>query len=116
VVTRSGPVGTRTLVGVTLGVVLVAVPCALLAHHSCIHAPPPVERPEPGTPRANYCGVVDRGVPWLAGLATLALTVPVLLLVRRCSAATVTAAAMLLCLACLALVVVAGALESAYTI
>jgi hypothetical protein len=116
VVARSRPVGTRALVGVTVGVVFVAVACALLAHHSCTHAPPPVERPEPGTPRANYCGVVDRGVPWLAGLATLALTAPVLLLVRRRGAATVAVVAVLLCTACLVLAVVAGALESAYTI
>jgi hypothetical protein len=46
----------------------------------------------------------------------LALTAPVLLVVRRCGAATVAAVAILLCTACLALAVVAGALGSAYTI
>jgi hypothetical protein len=113
---ESTPVGARALVGVTLGVLLVAVACALLAHHSCVHAPPPVEWPEPGTPRADYCRAVDRGVPWLAGLAALAVAVPVLLVVRRWGAATVSVVTILLCAACLALAVVAGALESAYTI
>jgi hypothetical protein len=44
------------------------------------------------------------------------VAVPVLLLVRRWGAAAVAIAAGLLCIACLALAVVAGTLESAYTI
>jgi hypothetical protein len=46
----------------------------------------------------------------------LAVAAPVLLVVRRWGAATVAVVTVLLCAACLALAVVAGTLESAYTI
>jgi hypothetical protein len=113
---RSTVVGVRGVVVAVLGVVVLAVMCALLAHHSCTHAPPPVERPEPGTARADYCGVVDHGVPWLAALVAGILTGSALLLVRRCGPPAVAVVTVLLCLACLAVPIVAGSLESGYTI
>jgi hypothetical protein len=113
---RSTVVGVRAVVVVVLGVVVLAVVCALLAHHACTHSPPPVEHPEPGTPRSDYCGVVDQGVPWLAALVAGLLTGSALLLVRRWGATAVAVVTVLLCLACLAVPIVAGSLESAYTI
>jgi hypothetical protein len=56
------------LVVLALGVVGVAVVCAWATHYSCGHPPPPVLRPDPGTPRAGFCGAVDVGVPWVAAL------------------------------------------------
>jgi hypothetical protein len=113
---RSTVVGVHAVVAVVFGVVLFAVVCALLAHYSCTHAPPPVEQPEPGTPRADYCGVVDQGVPWLAALVAGLLAGPALLLVRRWGASAIAVVTVLLCLACLAVPIVAGSLDSAYTI
>jgi hypothetical protein len=46
---------------------------ALLVHVACTNPGPPVARPDPGTPRAGYCGAVHGGALWL-----LLAVVPVL--------------------------------------
>jgi hypothetical protein len=61
-----------------LGVLLVmCVLSALMVRHGCLVPPPPVSRPDPGTPRADFCRAVGNGSPWLlfvvAPLATLSL-------------------------------------------
>jgi hypothetical protein len=48
-----------TLILVVL-VACVGVVCALAVHHGCGDPGPPVGRPDPGTPRAQYCGTMDR--------------------------------------------------------
>ena len=37
----------------------------LLLRSGCLHPPPPLERPDPGTPRAQYCAAVNGHAPWL---------------------------------------------------
>jgi hypothetical protein len=46
-------------------VAAVAVLSALLVHSACVDPGPPVARPEPGTARAGYCGVVHGARLWL---------------------------------------------------
>jgi MYXO-CTERM domain-containing protein len=54
--------------GVTLAV-------AFSLHDDCIHGPPPVDRPDPGTPRASFCGTTDTGQPWGIALLFAALVI-----------------------------------------
>ncbi|TML01569.1 MAG: hypothetical protein E6G41_16430 [Actinobacteria bacterium] len=42
---------------------------ALLVRSACVDPGPPVARPEPGTARAGYCGVVHGPWLWLLLLA-----------------------------------------------
>jgi predicted small integral membrane protein len=94
----------------------VAVICAVAAHHDCMEPGPPVSRPEPGTPRAGYCGTVDdravRAVIVFAGVAVVALAA-VALRRRPLWAVIVTA---LVVLTLMANAIVASSLTFAYTI
>jgi hypothetical protein len=47
-------------------VALVAGICAAYTHAGCFHPPPPVTRPVPSTPRAEYCDVVNSVSPWFS--------------------------------------------------
>ena len=112
----AGRVSAAALAGAVGTVVAAAIACALLVHHSCLHPPPPVIRPDPGTPRADYCAVVDHGTPWLAALLALVIAVPAVSAVRRQGWAAVATVTALLWLVCLVVGVTAGALTSARTI
>lgn len=62
---------------------------AVSLHHDCLHGPPPVDRPDPGTPRANYCATADIGHPWGVALVGAALVLVVAATTRRRSVVTV---------------------------
>lgn len=90
---------------------------ALLVHSACVDPGPPVARPEPGTARAGYCGVVHGGVLWL-----LLVIVPVFatgaaaMLARGGPRWWLFAVAALAIAAPLANVLVVHSLDFAYTI
>jgi hypothetical protein len=53
---------------VLAGVMVVAaaaVAAAIGVHHACFDPPPPVIRPDPGTPRGEYCSAVLSVHPWI---------------------------------------------------
>jgi hypothetical protein len=59
---------TRASAAATLLVTMVAAVGALgavLVHAACVDPGPPVARPEPGTARAGYCGVMHGAWLWL---------------------------------------------------
>jgi hypothetical protein len=60
------PAGLGVICAIALGVAFVAVCCAVAVHTGCFHTPPPVERPEAGTPRAAYCDVLIPAKPWVS--------------------------------------------------
>src|SRR4051812_46978104 len=64
-------------------VAIVGFVMALGVHHGCTHAPPPVDGPVPGSPRAGYCATADTGRPWLLTLLVAGLAVTVVLASRR---------------------------------
>jgi ATP/ADP translocase len=72
--------------------------------------------PEPGTPRADYCGAIDHGAPWVAALVALLIAAAAQRLVRNRGWTAVAGVTAILSLVCVALAVTAGALESASTI
>jgi hypothetical protein len=55
--------------GQALVLLLICALGALLVRHGCLHPPPPVDRPEPGTARAGYCAAVSGHAPWLLFVA-----------------------------------------------
>ena len=90
---------------------------ALLVHSACVDPGPPVARPEPGTPRAGYCGVMHGVALWM--LLTVAPT-----LVIACASAMargrvrwwLALLALLCAAAALANVFIVDSLGFAYTI
>jgi len=60
------PTGLGAICAIALGVAFVAVCCAVAVHNACFHTPPPVNRPEAGTPRAGYCDVLIPAKPWVS--------------------------------------------------
>jgi hypothetical protein len=60
------PLSLLALLGLLGGVALVAVACAAAVHTACFHPPPPVSRPEGGTPRGDYCAAIDPWRPWIS--------------------------------------------------
>jgi hypothetical protein len=67
----------------------VTLAMALSLHHDCLHGPPPVERPDPGTPRASYCATTDIGHPGAIALLGAALVLVVAATTRRRSVTVV---------------------------
>jgi hypothetical protein len=58
--------GSPSVAASVIGVVAaVGALSALLVHSACVDPGPPVARPEPGTARAGYCGVLHGVWPWL---------------------------------------------------
>jgi len=90
---------------------------ALLVRSACVNPGPPVARPEPGTARAGYCGVMHGATIWL-----LLLAAPVLAMVGAAVLARgrprwwLIAIAALAAGAALANVVIVHSLDFAYTI
>jgi MYXO-CTERM domain-containing protein len=58
---RLTPLAIALLIGSIAGLSLI---CALAVHHTCVNPGPPVERPESGTPLADYCSSADSDHPW----------------------------------------------------
>jgi hypothetical protein len=89
--------------------------CALAVHHGCFHPPPPVELPDPGTPRAHYCDAVVASRPWiLLTIAPTAVTALAGMLLPWRSALLLIALAV--CTVLVANAIVANSLTSALTI
>jgi hypothetical protein len=71
-VTESQTVSTpRTTAAAALVGVVAAIGTlsALLVRSACVNPGPPVARPEPGTARAGFCGVMHGATLWLLRLA-----------------------------------------------
>jgi hypothetical protein len=99
-----------------VGVAAVAVACAAAIHNGCFHPPPPVTRPDPGTPRGEYCKVVVFGKSWaLLVLGPCSLVLLAAAVFRRASWLVVSFA-LVVCLILLANAVAANSLTSALTI
>jgi hypothetical protein len=76
---RSQPLDSRAswwlVLFLLVTVAVVAVLGALAVHQACFHPPPPVDLPDPRTPRGRYCKVVLPSDPWIsfpAGAVVLA--------------------------------------------
>lgn len=102
---------------VAVGVVAVcAAICAAVVHAACFHPPPPVTRPEPGTPRGEYCEAVVRWKPWVSlTLGPVALMVVAGSLGRR-RAWVLAIMALVICGVLIANATVVDSLEFAHTI
>jgi hypothetical protein len=100
------------LAGIVAGVALLS---ALSIHHSCVHPPPPVVTPDPGTPLASFCGTAESAVPWRqAGVSVLVFAV--VAVVTRFAPRWALGAAIVICAANLTLAIVGGSLDAATTI
>ena len=55
----------------------------LLVRSACVNPGPPVARPEPGTARAGYCGVVHGATLWLLLLGAPVLVTAVAAVLAR---------------------------------
>ena len=69
--------------GVVAIVVAMGAISALLVRSACVDPGPPVVRPEPGTARAGYCGVVHGPWLWLLLLAAPVLVTGAAALLAR---------------------------------
>ncbi len=101
----------------TVCVALIATACAAGVHTACFHPPPPVARPDPGTPRGEYCAVLVPWHPWVSltvGPCLLVILPWVLLAPRRRVGVVILAA--LLCAALIANALIVNNLTSAATI
>lgn len=104
------------LILLTAGVAVVATSCAAAVHVACFHPPPPVSRPETGTPRGEYCAVLVPWHPWVSlTVGPCVLVVVAWLLAPRWRLGVVVLAA-LLCAALIANAVIVNNLTWALTI
>lgn len=110
---RLGLLAACLLVG---AVALVALAAASLVRGSCLHAPPPVLVPVPGTPRAGYCAAVNGGAPWLLLVGAPAMAQALMTVALRRWPRWCGVAAMVLVVGTLVNAGVAGSLESSVTI
>jgi CBS-domain-containing membrane protein len=83
----SGAGGRRAPGGVgavllAFGAVIVGLLAGLGVHHGCTNPPPPVVTPDPGTPRAQLCEVVDVSQPWTQVVGTLVVALLVVTVLR----------------------------------
>lgn|GEM_PF-6026028 len=101
---------------VILGVAAVASICAAAIHNGCFHPPPPVTRPDPGTPRGEYCKVMVFGKPWALLVLGPCLLVLLVAAVFRRASSLVVSFAIVVCLILLANALAANSLTSALTI
>jgi hypothetical protein len=88
---------------------------ALSVHHSCAHPPPPVVSPDPGTPLADFCSVVDTGVPWLHVVIAVGLF-GAIVVAAGFRARWAFGAAMAICAGVVVGAIVAANLTSAWTV
>jgi hypothetical protein len=97
-------------------VALVGAISAAASHNACFHPPPPVTRPDPGTPRGEYCGVLTPLHPWLALTIAPALLVAVLWLAAGRRLVPVVTLTLVLCVGLAANAIIVNNLTSALTI
>jgi hypothetical protein len=101
--------------GSVLVVVVVGALSAIAVHRGCLHPPPPVVRPDPGTPRAEYCSAVIPTKPWiLLTLAPCAFVVTAAAFIPR--ARVVALLTLAVCVILIANAFAANMLTSALTI
>jgi hypothetical protein len=96
-------------------VAFVALVFAYGIHSACVDPGPPVVRPEPGTPRADYCSVADSVRPWIVGVLVAFLAAGGTALVGRRRFPSV-AIAVALVLAVVVSFLLTESLDYAYTI
>jgi hypothetical protein len=104
------------LLSLTLGVAITAAICAAAFHNGCFHPPPPVGRPDPGTPRGQYCAALLPAKPWMSltlGPCVLVLLAGVAAHPWRAPAVFIAGA---VCCAIVANAIVANTLVSALTV
>jgi hypothetical protein len=99
-----------------VGVAGVAGLCAIATHQGCFHPGPPVSRPEPGTPRGEYCDALNAAYPWLS----LTIVPGALMALAACGARkwprVVAGIALFICLLLIANAAVANSLSYSLTI
>jgi hypothetical protein len=109
-------VGLGALILLIAVVALVGVASAAASHNACFHPPPPVTRPDPGTPRGEYCGVLTPLHPWLTLTISPCLLVAALWLATGRRRAPVVTLTLGLCVGLVANAIVVNNLTSALTI
>jgi hypothetical protein len=103
--------------GLVVTVAAVGVLSALLVRSACVDPGPPVARPDAGTDRAGYCGVVHGPWLWLLLLAApVVVTAGAALLARGRARWLLVAIATAAACGALANVFIVHSLEFAYTI
>ena len=103
-----------------LGVALLTVAavgglCAVGVHYGCLHPPPPVIVPDPGTPRGTYCSAVIPAKPWIVMVLIPCAFVALVGLAARTRRALWLWAAVT-CLLLVANVIAANSLSAALTV
>jgi hypothetical protein len=96
-------------------VALVALCCAWAVHEACFHPPPPVTRPDGGTPRGGYCDAINATRPWLSLTLGPTLVMALIALSARRLPWLVLAVAVIICVAMITNAIVAHNLVSALT-
>jgi len=99
-----------------IAVAIVAGLCAAFTHLGCFHPPPPVTRPDPSTPRGEYCSVLNATRPWISLTAVPVLVMAALAFGARRHPRFVALGALLICLLLIANAGVANSLTSSLTI
>jgi hypothetical protein len=112
-VRRLGFLGLSVIV---LAVAFVSVCCALAVHNGCFHTPPPVSRPDPGTPRASYCNALIPTQPWVSLTVGPCLLVTLVAWLSRRRLWLTAGFALLICALAIANAVVLNSLTWALTI
>jgi hypothetical protein len=98
-------------------VAVVSVLGALGVHQACFHPPPPVDLPDPRTPRGRYCSAVWPTEPWISfPVAAMVLTGVFVLATRRHWPWALVTFVALLCTAFVVNAIVVNSLVSAQTI
>ena len=105
-----------SVVSATVFIALIAGICAYAVHVACFEPPPPIVRPDPGTPRGEYCAFVDPKAPWVSLTLGPTLLMTLVGLVLRKHRRLLISATLLLALALVANAVVSNNLTSALTI
>lgn len=110
-----GPLSAAGVASVVILVALVALCCAWAVHQACFHPPPPVTRPDGGTPRGGYCDAVNATRPWLSLTLGPTLAMTLIALSGRRLPWLVLAMAAIICAVMIANAIIANNLVSALT-
>lgn len=97
-------------------VAVVAGLCAAFTHLGCFHPPPPVTRPDPSTPRGEYCSAINAARPWISLTAVPVLVTAALAFSAHRHPRLVALGTLLICLVLIANAGVANSLTSSLTI
>jgi hypothetical protein len=105
-----------TILVPVIAVAFVAGLCAAFTHIGCFHPPPPVTRPNPSTPRGEYCSAINATRPWISLTAVPVLVTAALAFSARHHPRLVALGTLLVCLLLIANAGVANSLTSSLTI